>query len=1378
MGLIIDAAGQLRLPPTSPPPFSERIVHALKEAVEKAVRAREEAGGEDRLQADELPHQVQPGDTITDISNTYEAALPEVIESNPQIENPNLIFPNEVVFVPIHDPEIIETREEVLEAEEADRSVTSLEALRDNPDSSPASRQIARIELETARPYADEQWAEVKDAVTDELLAAGEGEALPDEATASLVDEIRRRAPESGEFQTVVDEALADALEIWGDEGRTSGQLGEVLDRYDELKAAQDELDAARADPSTAAATPYLEEAVSAAEDALQQEIESQLLEVTNEVPIEEQEEAFDARIQIISDYGPDDAAFRDIVDRARYDVLVQPHIDAVETAFDQDGAGAAAEALNDRTSNVSPKLAEEIVLGSMPTIDKIAEELVPTIDAEALENQQEIFQDLATVVEHASQSPTGQQALDAVTDRIVHHLIGDDASNAVLPTYIEDEIHPGDGTKLSAAVSAELRLVQTNEEIAEAEAASQGIESLEELRDNPDSSPGMRRIATIELETARPYAAEQWAEVQDLVSEELLEAGEGEPLADEATSELVYEIRDRAPDSEQFQTIVDEALADAMEIWGNQGRTSSQLGEVLNRYEDVEAAQAALDAARDDPSAAAAIPYLARSVATAEAALEEEIESQLFDVADKVPPEEQEGAVIARALLISDYGSQDAQFQDIVGEALYDVLVQPRIDTVEAAFDQGGAEAAAEALNEQTADVSPKLAEQVVLGSMPVVDKITEELGASVAPDYLTGSYFISDFDGFESEQQIFRDLAVAADRASQSPTGQPAVDAIANSLVQHIGDDPSRNFGLRLYIEDAVPQGEAAALSVAIVAELDAQGYDLAAEDALWSIRLGVNNLNDGNPDAIEDFVEATETIVRLHRDWGGMMTPEQLESATEAYVTEHPEILEDFNRTYAEIEDQGYASARTLLALNDSALDRLSGIDGYERLVEARNNLANADETALVMAESASGRNEIAQAALTADAIDIVYGSSGSDPGSSAGYANRGRGVIKEFGNSYVISVSSNGVADVQDFFGNGTTKLDPKKFSNFGLSMNGLGVAFNGLSAYSAISDFVDGKRDFAHSVKTLYYSVGTGKEFAELLAGAIVRLNGPNNAPVWAGSVVSKSNKVSIFADQGIVGGTRAFPAHIRNQPGWVKFSTFLKFAGGAIDAGFAINSATKGDWTAAGLYGTSAVGGGLMGLASAGAIGSWGGPVGAGLAIVGTAGLYLYNDAKNKARFEGPSREFLEAAGYSPEVANLLANYSDVDGQSAGPAIVATAAEFGVNPETLMETLNELGEEHLDEIEDLVSSAYTVDPNENGNFPLTAENDYEVWGPGGKDPQFGGEYLYDPENTTPRGTFRGVGGSPYPVLITDPNPRSMTALRDYARALFGQPVLG
>ena len=95
-----------------------------------------------------------------------------------------------------------------------------------------------------------------------------------------------------------------------------------------------------------------------------------------------------------------------------------------------------------------------------------------------------------------------------------------------------------------------------------------------------------------------------------------------------------------------------------------------------------------------------------------------------------------------------------------------------------------------------------------------------------------------------------------------------------------------------------------------------------------------------------------------------------------------------------------------------------------------------------------------------------------------------------------------------------------------------------------------------------------------------------------------------------------------------------------------------------------------------------------------------------------------------------------------------------------------------------DQVRDLVRRAYAVDPDDEGEFPLTAANDRNVWAPGGKDPQFGGSYLYDPADTDYRGEYR-YGGRGSAVRVEDSNPHSLTALRDYARALAGgKPLLG
>ena len=328
------------------------------------------------------------------------------------------------------------------------------------------------------------------------------------------------------------------------------------------------------------------------------------------------------------------------------------------------------------------------------------------------------------------------------------------------------------------------------------------------------------------------------------------------------------------------------------------------------------------------------------------------------------------------------------------------------------------------------------------------------------------------------------------------------------------------------------------------------------------------------------------------------------------------------------------------------------------------------------------------------------------------------------------------------------------------------MNGLGAAFNGYQAALAWDKFAKDPGHLLNATKAVYYTIGTGKETAELLAVGAQRgwlgLSKLPGADRVSTSILAKANRTGLAM-----------------EPGWVKFSTYFKIGGGLIDGAYAIDAAAKRDWIASGLYATSASGGFMMAAgsvaASGGWLATWGGPAGAGLVLASAVGLYFYNDAKDKSQFEGPSREFLQAAGFRPEIAEAMSDYDNNDGGSAGPALAATARQFGITPEQLMESLKRADPE---KVRDLIEQAHTVDQNDAGQFSLTAGNDRNVWAPPGKDPEFGGQYLYDPQDHRFRGEYRAVPGSWYPARMEDPNPRSMTALRDYARVLFGANVLG
>jgi len=1239
MALIIDADGSrsARVPP--PPPRNEADRRQMDAAIAKAERERAAADGPEETRTTEVPHQVQRGDTLTGISRIYGGDLPDVINANPQIGDPDLIRPGEVVFVPSRDPALLSTREQVAEAEAAEGAVASLEVMQRDPESTTAQRKLAGIELPEARANASRQWGEVQSAIQAELREAGAHTPFPDDAARELIAEIRGRAPESATFQDRVDVASQIVDREWRAQRTTRAQLAELVTGAREADQAVASLEQvasriARLD------LPDARREASARWNDVQGAIERELRYAGGDRPF------------------PDEAAM--------------PILELIRAQFPQD-----------------------------PKFLQAATEAYQTVEAAW------------------AASTTTQAELDA--------------------------------------------------RVRDAQAGEHSLTVLEEMARSSASAPAERRLAQIELGDARATASERWSALRREFEAGIRVAGEGIPYPEEATASYVAALKAGLPDDPKLQDTVDEAVQNVTAERRAQGWTRDQLGTIADKYYNVREARQALDRARRDASQRVEVAELQSVLSTAQTSLRQEMEAQLRGAGDAVPPEQREAAITGRALIMAQHGPQENDFQDGVDQAHYDVVVQPGIDAVRIAYDSGGATRAAVELNGQTGGVLPETAERIVLGSMTTIDKITKDLG--------DGSV------NFDHRNQVFQDLATAADRASNGNNGPQVVNTVADNAARNLMAGGYGEYIAPLLAGNAARQGEGVTLSTAMVRALNDQGHTEAAAATLAGVRDGVADLQSDIANAVEEFRSQTETIVRLRADWSGMMSAGQLDQATIAYVERHPETLENFNRTYAELERLGYAATRTLMALGDTALNDFSGTEGHQELVTTRDALADADDTTIVMTESAPARHEVICAVLTAETAQVE--ARGPLPGNSAGLANNARNSVKETGNSVMIVSSSAGAADAADSFGSSSVAsreagdvfsgrrvtLDPKKATNFGGAMNGLGAAFNGLAAYAAITKYTSGEGNIGDAVKGAYYAMGTAKETAELMAVFTARN--------WLGplsvSARGQDAAASILAASKKGGTLRHLPSHLADQPGWVRFSTFLKFAGAAIDTGYAVHALRQEDYPAAGLYAASASGGALMALAGAGVIGSWGGPVGAGIAVLSAGGLWLYRDAQDKAKFEAPSREFLQAAGYDEDVAAALANYDNNDGQSAGPALAATARQFGVDPGALMEQLNRMP---ADQVEDLAGRAHTVNPNDQGAFPLTSDTDYQVWGPERKDPEYGGHYLYDPHDTRYRGGYAIVVGSSYPMHMTEPNPHSLTALRDYARALFGEPVLG
>ncbi|WP_117169273.1 SafA/ExsA family spore coat assembly protein [Paraliobacillus sediminis] len=82
---------------------------------------------------------VQPGDSMWRIAMKYKIGVTEIIEANPSIDNPDLIYPNQKIAIPIIDA-IKHTEHLVIQLTNQERAKNGLSALRPNWELSRVAR--------------------------------------------------------------------------------------------------------------------------------------------------------------------------------------------------------------------------------------------------------------------------------------------------------------------------------------------------------------------------------------------------------------------------------------------------------------------------------------------------------------------------------------------------------------------------------------------------------------------------------------------------------------------------------------------------------------------------------------------------------------------------------------------------------------------------------------------------------------------------------------------------------------------------------------------------------------------------------------------------------------------------------------------------------------------------------------------------------------------------------------------------------------------------------------------------------------------------------------------------------------------------------------
>ena len=92
------------------------------------------------LSASALSHTVVKGDTMWKVASKYQVGTSEVIRANPQISNPNLIYPGQVLTIPQTDTSVLSYENEVIRLVNAQRAQHGLAALTANWELSRVAR--------------------------------------------------------------------------------------------------------------------------------------------------------------------------------------------------------------------------------------------------------------------------------------------------------------------------------------------------------------------------------------------------------------------------------------------------------------------------------------------------------------------------------------------------------------------------------------------------------------------------------------------------------------------------------------------------------------------------------------------------------------------------------------------------------------------------------------------------------------------------------------------------------------------------------------------------------------------------------------------------------------------------------------------------------------------------------------------------------------------------------------------------------------------------------------------------------------------------------------------------------------------------------------
>ena len=96
------------------------------------------------LSASALSHTVVKGDTMWKLPVKYQVGTQEIMDANPQIQNPDLIYPGQTLTIPTVDAGVTAFEREVIRLVNAERTQRGLQPLRENWELSRVARFKSR----------------------------------------------------------------------------------------------------------------------------------------------------------------------------------------------------------------------------------------------------------------------------------------------------------------------------------------------------------------------------------------------------------------------------------------------------------------------------------------------------------------------------------------------------------------------------------------------------------------------------------------------------------------------------------------------------------------------------------------------------------------------------------------------------------------------------------------------------------------------------------------------------------------------------------------------------------------------------------------------------------------------------------------------------------------------------------------------------------------------------------------------------------------------------------------------------------------------------------------------------------------------------------